>query len=83
MIAPRTGAWVAARLGKATASRIADVIARTRSGYAASRANYAAELVCERLTGRPAESFTSPAMQWGLEKEADARQLYALSLIHI
>jgi putative phage-type endonuclease len=79
VIAPRNNAWVAARLGKATASRIADVVARTRSGYAASRANYAAELVCERLTGRPAESFSSPAMQWGLEKEADARQLYAFA----
>jgi putative phage-type endonuclease len=68
--------WHAARLGKATASRIADIVARTKSGYATSRANYAAELVCERLTGVHAESFVSSAMAWGVEKEAEARRLY-------
>ena len=45
-----TPEWHAARLGKATASRVADIIARTKSGYSTSRANYAAQLVCERLT---------------------------------
>jgi putative phage-type endonuclease len=72
----RTQEWHAARLGKATASRIADIIARTKSGYSTSRANYAAQLVCERLTGVQAESFSSTAMQWGSEKEPEARRLY-------
>jgi putative phage-type endonuclease len=71
-----TPEWHAARLGKATASRIADVVAKTKSGYSTSRANYAAQLVCERLTGVHAESFVSPAMAWGVEKEAEARRLY-------
>ena len=48
----RSEEWFAARLGKVTASRVADVVARTKTGYGASRANYMAELVCERLTGR-------------------------------
>jgi putative phage-type endonuclease len=74
----RSPDWTRARLGKATASRIADVVATTRSGgYATSRANYAAELACERLTGRPAETYVSAAMRWGVEKEPEARQLYA------
>ena len=73
----RTSDWLRARLGKATSSRIADVIARTKSGYSTSRANYAAELACERLTGIPAESYLSPAMAWGIEKEPEARRLYA------
>ena len=77
MLKQRTPEWEAARLGKATASRIADVIAKTKSGYAASRANYAAELVCERLTGAKAEAYESPAMRWGAEKEAEALALYA------
>jgi putative phage-type endonuclease len=77
MLAQRTSEWEAARLGKATASRIGDVIAKTKSDYAASRANYAAELVCERLTGMRAETFESPAMRWGAEKEAEALELYA------
>jgi putative phage-type endonuclease len=72
----RTPAWREARLGKVTGSRIADVIARTKAGYSTSRANYATQLVCERLTGVPAESYVSPAMQWGIDHEADALRLY-------
>lgn len=68
--------WLAARLGKATASRIADVIAKTKTGWGASRANYAAELVAERLTGAAAERYTNAAMQWGTDKEPDARAAY-------
>lgn len=68
--------WYAARAGKATASRISDVMARTRSGHGASRANYMAELVCERLTGVCTEGFTSPAMLWGLEQESAAKAAY-------
>jgi len=76
MIEQGTPEWHAQRLGKATASRIADIIARTKSGYGASRANYLAELVCERLTGAPAERYSNAAMQWGTEKEPDARRAY-------
>jgi putative phage-type endonuclease len=68
--------WFASRLGKATASRIADIIARTKTGYSTSRANYAAELVCERLTGTTAEGFKSPAMLYGQEMEPEARNSY-------
>lgn len=73
----RTPEWFAARTGKVTASRVADVIAKTKSGYSTSRANYVAELVVERLTGTPAESFTNGAMKWGTEQEPHARNLYA------
>ena len=69
-------AWLQARLGKVSASRMADVTARTRSGYGASRANYAAELIVERLTGTPAERYTNAAMAWGTEKEPDAKDAY-------
>ena len=68
--------WHTARLGRVTASRVAGVIARTKSGPSASRANYMAELVAERLTGTRAEGFTSPAMQWGTEQEPEARLAY-------
>ena len=71
-----TPEWLQARLGKATASRIADIVATTKSGYGASRANYAAELIAERLTGVPAERFTNAAMAWGTEKEPEARSSY-------
>ena len=73
----RTPEWHAARLGKATGSRIADIVAKTKAGYSTSRVNYAAQLVCERLTGVAGESFVSAAMQWGSEKEPEAQRLYA------
>lgn len=72
----RTEEWFAARLGKVTASRIADVLATTKSGPAASRANYLAELVAERLTGKVYEHFTNATMQWGTEQEPYARDAY-------
>lgn len=71
-----TPEWFAARCGKVTASKVADVIARTSKGPAASRANYMAQLVAERLTGNVAESFSSPAMQWGTDTELHARIAY-------
>ena len=76
MIEAGTDAWVQSRLGRVTASRIADVTARTKSGWGASRANYAAELIAERLTGIPAESYKSAAMQWGSDHEAEAIAAY-------
>jgi len=72
----RTEEWFAARLGKVTASRVADVIAKTKTGYSASRDNYMAQLICERLTGQQGESFTNAAMEWGVANEALAISAY-------
>lgn len=71
-----TPEWHQARLGRVTASRVADVIARTKSGYSASRASYMAELIAERLTLTPTASFTNSAMQWGADHEPEARAAY-------
>ncbi|EAY4972844.1 YqaJ viral recombinase family protein [Salmonella enterica subsp. enterica] len=79
MMEQRTDAWYQARLGKVTASRLADVMAKTKSGYAASRQNYMAELICQRLTGKPEEEFTNAAMMRGTELEPVAREMYALN----
>ena len=72
-----TDDWQALRLGKVTASRIADLMARTRNGWGTSRANYMAELVAERLTGVKTEGFSNAAIKWGLEMEPQARDAYA------
>jgi len=71
-----TTEWFAARCGKVTASRVADIIAKTKTGYSTSRDNYMAQLVCERMTGKPAESFSNSAMQWGTDTEPFARAAY-------
>jgi putative phage-type endonuclease len=72
----RTHEWLQARVGKATASRAGDFMARTRNGWAASRQTYALELIVERLTGQPAEKYISAAMQWGVDTEAEAKLAY-------
>lgn len=73
MIEQGTIEWHQQRLGKVTASRIADVMMKpTSAGYQ----NYRAQLVCERLTGQPTESFTSAAMQHGTDTEPQARAFY-------
>ena len=76
MIEQRSPDWFAARLGKVTASRVADVIAKTKTGYSASRENYMAQLVVERMTQKPTESYSNAAMQWGTDQEPFARAAY-------
>jgi len=70
--------WFAARCGMVTASRIADIMAKTKTGPSASRANYLAHIVAERLTGTVQESYSNAAMQWGTETEPLARMAYEL-----
>ena len=72
----RTEEWFAARLGKVTASRVADVLAKIKTGESASRKNYKMELVVQRLTNKVGESFTNAAMEWGTEQEPFARMAY-------
>ena len=73
----RSEQWFAARVGRVTASRVADLMARTKTGWGASRANYMAELIAERLTGQPAERFVNAAMAHGTATEPEARNYYA------
>lgn len=68
--------WLRARAGKITASRMADLTAKTKTGWGASRKNYIAQLVAERLTGQPSPSFTNAAMQHGIDTEPEARAAY-------
>lgn len=74
----RTEDWFEARLGRATASRFKDVMLTIKSGEAAGRKNYRAELIAERLTGVRDEGYTTAAMQWGIDNEPLARLRYEL-----
>lgn len=78
MMEQRTDEWFEARLGKVTASRIYDVLSKTKSGYSATRKNYMAQLLCERLTGTREEGFKTAAMQRGNDIEPKARARYML-----
>ncbi len=75
----RSPEWFAARLGRLTGSRAADMMAQLKSGKgeAAGRRNLRVQLALERITGRPQEStWSSPAMQQGADREYDACLLY-------
>lgn len=70
-----TPEWLAERAGKVTASMLSNVMmAKTTAGYQ----NYLAQLVCERLTGQPVDTFKSAAMEHGTETEPQARAFYEL-----
>lgn len=69
--------WRLARAGSVGASSIADLMAQTKSGWGASRANLMARIIVERLTGEPQESYQNEAMRWGTETEPQARSAYA------
>jgi putative phage-type endonuclease len=79
MIEQGSPEWFAARIGKVTASKLNDVMATLKSGgEAATRKNYRAQLIAERLTGTKMESFTNAAMQWGTDNEPIARAMYEI-----
>jgi putative phage-type endonuclease len=69
----RSPEWYAARLGKWTASSFAALMAGTATD---AFCNLVKDKAWERLTGRPADSFTTPAMQHGIDCEAEARDWY-------
>jgi len=73
----RTEEWFAAKLGKASASHVSDILAKTKSGYSATRKNYMMKLLCERLKGkRQEDTYVSRDMERGTEREPLARSAY-------
>ena len=70
-------AWKAIRLGKVTASRVADATDLLKSGKpGAKRETYLGELIAERLTGVAVEKYQNEMMRWGSAQEPEARALY-------
>ena len=76
MIEQGTEAWLQLRLGKVTASRVADIMAKTKTGASASRQNYLIELALQRVTGNIEPMYTNDAMAWGTATEPQARVDY-------
>jgi len=76
MIEQGTPEWHQLRLGKVTASRVADILAKTKTGPSASRQNYLIELALQRTTGIIQESYSNSAMEWGTQTEPQARVAY-------
>lgn len=71
-------AWLTARLGHVTASCMDDVMAKGKSGEAATRYKYKIKLLSERLTGVGQESYSNSAMEWGKATEVHAARAYEM-----
>jgi putative phage-type endonuclease len=71
--------WFSLRAGKVTASRVADILAKTKTGPSASRQNYLVELAIQRITGIIQESYSNSAMEWGTQTEPQARVAYEVN----
>jgi len=69
--------WLELRLGKITASRLADVMSKGRGNAPSkTKASYMLQLAAEKLTGKPEDSFSNKYMEWGNECEPQARSMY-------
>ena len=71
--------WLELRKGKVTASRVADVMAKTKTGVSASRGNYLIELALQRVTGVIEPSYTNDAMAYGTANEQTARTAFEVA----
>ena len=74
-----TDEWHELRRGKVTASRVADILAKTKTGPSASRQNYLIELALQRTTKTIEPSYTNAAMEWGTQTEPQARVAYEVN----
>lgn len=75
--------WAECRLGIPTASRFSVVMAGGRGGEESkTRLEYMRQLAGERITGLPAETFRSKAMERGSLMEPEIRSQYELLTGH-
>ena len=77
-----TAEWHEMRRGKVTASRVADILAKTKTGPSASRQNYLIELALQRTTKTIEPSYTNAAMEWGTATEPQARVAYEVATVN-
>lgn len=73
----RTAEWFRDRTGCLTASRFADVLARKRDGTPTKAYfDLIDTIVAERITGDSIGIGDAPALVWGRDHEAEARETY-------
>lgn len=69
--------WLQLRLGKITASRISDVLAKGKgNSESITRTKYRNELIRERLTNKKLDGYSNPSMERGTLLEPLARAFY-------
>ena len=73
-----TQLWKELRLGHVTASCVADIMMKGKSGESETRRKYKMRIIAERLTRQGQDSYMNAAMEWGIEQEPYARMAYEL-----
>ena len=69
--------WKAVRNGMITASKLSDLMKKTKYGESTYKTRLRMELAIERITGKSASpNFMNQAMHDGVEREPDARTLF-------
>ena len=68
--------WFKVRMGKITASRLSDLMRKTKYGESTYKTRLRMELAIERITGKSTNTFMNQAMHDGVEREPDARTLF-------
>ena len=69
--------WFKVRMGKITASKLYDLMKKTKYGESTYKTRLRMELAIERITGKSASpNFMNQAMHDGVEREPDARKLF-------
>ena len=77
----RSPEWYKFRLGNIMASKIKDLMTKTKYGESKYKTNYRYELAIERLTGKQAVIVPlNDAMRNGIEREPEARDYFANKL---
>ena len=70
-------AWFSARLGVITASRLADIMKKTKYNESTYKTRLRFQLAIERVSGKSAsDTVMNKAMYDGVEREPDARKLF-------
>ena len=68
--------WFKVRMGKITASKLSDLMKKTKYGESTYKTRLRMELAIERITGKSTNTFMNQAMHDGVEREPDARTLF-------
>ena len=77
LVPQRSPEWIAARIGKVTASRLGDFTNYLKNGNdSAARRAYLRELAYERTFGAQFDHYVTPAMQAGIDNEGYVREQY-------
>lgn len=74
-----TAEWRMLKLGVPSAGRFGDIITPSKGDYSKSADRYMLQLIAEKITNKPTETYSNGNMEKGIEMEAEAREWFVLT----